>query len=76
MPRKSTHTTKNRNIRNNVIYSGKHIYNNTYKTSEYAETKARTSEAPFFSGTVDWGLRTPSTSDKLLENSIASMSFF
>jgi hypothetical protein len=35
-------------------------------TSEYHGTVTKL-QAPFFSGTADWGLRMPSTSRKLLE---------
>jgi hypothetical protein len=35
-------------------------------TSEYHGMVTKL-QAPFFSGTVDWGLRTPNTSARLLE---------
>jgi hypothetical protein len=35
-------------------------------TSEYRETVTKL-QAPFFSGTVDWWLRMPNTSERLLE---------
>jgi hypothetical protein len=38
-------------------------------TSEYRGTVTKL-QAPFFSGTADWGLRMPNTSEKLLETSL------
>jgi hypothetical protein len=44
-------------------------------TSEYHGTVTKL-QAPFFSGTADWWLRMPSTSEKTSGNSTASLSFF
>jgi hypothetical protein len=44
-------------------------------TSEYRGTVAKL-QAPFFSGTADWGLHMPSTSENTSENSTTLSSFF
>jgi hypothetical protein len=44
-------------------------------TSEYRGTVTKL-QALFFSGTADWGLRIPSTSEKTSEKSTTLSSFF
>jgi hypothetical protein len=44
-------------------------------TSEYRGTVTKL-QAPFFSGTADWGLRMPNTYEILLETPLHLLSFF
>jgi len=58
---------QNRKISETILYSGNITIINTYINQSNAERLLISKSDSIFTGTADWGLHTPSTSDNLLK---------